>query len=117
MVGVHKKSDFNSRIVNPVFLCVVFREFSNSVPDLFFLNGLKILNLRFEIIFGGPKAAVRPVPIPNTAVKRSLADGSGFIDSARVGRRQSFAKAGEHRFSGLCFSLASNHAIMMQQRE
>ena len=31
---------------------------------------------------------VRPVPIPNTAVKHSLADGSGFIDSARVGCRQ-----------------------------
>ena len=33
---------------------------------------------------------VRPVPIPNTAVKHSLADGSGFIDSARVGCRQFF---------------------------
>ena len=42
---------------------------------------------------------VRPVPIPNTAVKRSLADGSGFIDSARVGRRQSFLKSrNENRF-------------------
>ena len=36
---------------------------------------------------------VRPVPIPNTAVKHSLADGSGFIDSARVGCRQFFLKA------------------------
>ena len=44
--------------------------------------------------FGGHKAVVRPVPIPNTAVKRSLADGSGFIDSARVGCRQFFKKAG-----------------------
>ena len=35
---------------------------------------------------------VRPDPIPNSAVKHSLADGSGFIDSARVGRRQSFLK-------------------------
>ena len=35
---------------------------------------------------------VRPVPIPNTAVKHSLADGSGFIDSARVGCRQFFRK-------------------------
>ena len=40
--------------------------------------------------FGGHKAVARPVPIPNTAVKRSLADGSGFIDSARVGYRQFF---------------------------
>ena len=33
---------------------------------------------------------VRPVPVPNTAVKRCVADGSGFIDSARVGSRQIF---------------------------
>lgn len=45
--------------------------------------------------FGGHKAVVRPVPIPNTAVKHSLADGSGCIASARVGCRQSFKKAGE----------------------
>jgi hypothetical protein len=36
---------------------------------------------------------VRPDPIPNSAVKHSLADGSGFIDSARVGCRQFFLKA------------------------
>jgi hypothetical protein len=40
---------------------------------------------------------VRPDPIPNSAVKHSLADGSSPIGSARVGRRQSFKKAGEHR--------------------
>ena len=39
-------------------------------------------------IFGGHKAVVRPDPIPNSAVKHSLADGSGLIDSARVGCRQ-----------------------------
>src|SRR5439155_10957271 len=44
-------------------------------------------------LFGGHKAVVRPVPIPNTAVKRSLADGSGLIDSARVGCRQPFTKS------------------------
>jgi hypothetical protein len=44
-------------------------------------------------VFGGNKAVVRPDPIPNSAVKHSLADGSGFIDSARVGCRQSFLKA------------------------
>jgi hypothetical protein len=42
--------------------------------------------------FGGHKAVVRPVPIPNTAVKHSLANGSGCIASARVGCRQSFKK-------------------------
>ena len=35
----------------------------------------------------------RPVPIPNTAVKRPIADGSGCIASARVGRRQIKIKA------------------------
>ena len=35
---------------------------------------------------------VRPDPIPNSAVKRSVADGSGFIDSARVGSRHSLLK-------------------------
>ena len=33
---------------------------------------------------------VRPDPIPNSAVKHSLADGSGFMDSARLGCRQFF---------------------------
>jgi prevent-host-death family protein len=33
---------------------------------------------------------VRPDPIPNSAVKHSLADGSGCIASARVGCRQFF---------------------------
>ena len=42
------------------------------------------------LIFGGHKAVVRPVPIPNTAVKRSLADGSACIACARVGSRQFF---------------------------
>src|SRR5208282_5266354 len=48
------------------------------------------------LTFGGHKAVVRPVPIPNTAVKRSLADGSGCIASARVGCRQIFIKEPEH---------------------
>lgn len=47
----------------------------------------------FFKIFGGHKAVVRPDPIPNSAVKRSLADGSGCIASARVGCRQFFLKA------------------------
>src|SRR5439155_11556483 len=48
---------------------------------------------RHSSVFGGHKAVVRPDPIPNSAVKHSLADGSGFIDSARVGCRQFFKKA------------------------
>ena len=45
----------------------------------------------------------RPDPIPNSAVKRSVADGSGFIDSARVGSRHSFIKA-ETNVSAFFFS-------------
>ena len=51
-----------------------------------------------ERFLGGHKAVVRPVPIPNTAVKHSLADGSGFIDSARVGRRQFLLKGPKQVF-------------------
>src|SRR5476651_2759086 len=72
------------------FLCVVFRE----SPDLFRKRSFKNL-ARSKIRakqFGGHKAVVRPVPIPNTAVKHSLANGSGCIASARVGCRQSFNK-------------------------
>ena len=46
---------------------------------------------------------VRPVPIPNTAVKHSLADGSGCIASARVGCRQSFKQMPENCFLRLLF--------------
>jgi len=57
-------------------------------------------NWKLPSQFGGYKAVVRPVPIPNTAVKRSLADGSGCIASARVGCRQSFKEKPEKIFSG-----------------
>ena len=56
--------------------------------------------------FGDHKAVVRPVPIPNTAVKRSLADGSGCIASARVGCRQILIKWAEgNAFSPFFFGL------------
>ena len=69
--------------------CVVFRELPGAFPGC---------SLSF---FGGHKAVVRPVPIPNTAVKRSIADGSGCIASARVGRRQIFPKRAETEVSAL----------------
>src|SRR5208282_1331203 len=50
------------------------------------------------LTFGGHKAVVRPVPIPNTAVKRSLADGSGCIASARVGCCQIFQSSRNESF-------------------
>src|SRR5262249_59733376 len=89
------------RIVNPVFLlCAIFRECA--VPRLrsLIFRSLRsvssvysaLCTLHSALHFGGHKAVVRPDPIPNSAVKHSLADGSGFIDSARVGRRQFFFK-------------------------
>ena len=75
---------------NRRFLGNVLLHFAPSIdfdPRGFFPGG------RALALLGGHKAVVRPVPIPNTAVKHSLADGSGFIDSARVGSRQSFKKS------------------------
>src|SRR5271154_3586849 len=77
-----------------VLLCVVFNE-PPAVPDLFFKN-LNFCAQKRTAQFGGITAVVRPVPIPNTAVKHCMADGSGCIASARVGSRQSFKlKPGE----------------------
>ena len=46
---------------------------------------------RLHMLISRWLAAVgRPVPIPNTDVKRSMADGSGCIASARVGCRRDF---------------------------
>src|SRR6476469_3918238 len=56
--------------------------------------------------FGGHKAVVRPDPIPNSAVKRSLADGSGCIASARVGCRQILIE-GRNHFRLFFFGLES----------
>ena len=61
--------------------------------------------LFFQNFFGGHEAVVRPVPIPNTAVKHSIADGSSPIGSARVGSRQFFLKSrNESRFGFLLFT-------------
>ena len=51
-----------------------------------------------KALFGDHKAVVRPDPIPNSAVKHSLADGSGSIGSARVGCRQIFPKRRSEQF-------------------
>ena len=62
--------------------------------------------------FGGHKAVVRPDPIPNSAVKRSLADGSGCIASARVGRRQSFKQNPEKSSPGFAiYVINSRHWV------
>ena len=70
-------------------LCVVFRE----RPTQF--GAARERGCSLNNFYGGLKAVVRPVPIPNTAVKRSVANGSSPIGSARVGRRQSFIKKPE----------------------
>ena len=50
----------------------------------------KIKHFKVFVLFGGITAVVRPVSIPNTAVKHCMANGSGCIASARVGSRQFF---------------------------
>lgn len=70
-----------------MFLCVVFREWPSPVSAPCESMGCSLK------IFGDNTAVVRPVPIPNTAVKHCRADGSSPIGSARVGRRHSFKKA------------------------
>ena len=64
---------------------------------------------RLHTIFGGHKAVARPDPIPNSAVKRSLADGSACIACARVGCRQIFQQKAETARSVSAF-LLSRHA-------
>ena len=52
--------------------------------------------LRFSLAFqltafaGGHRGVVTPVPIPNTEVKGSFAEGSAGLARARVGRRRLF---------------------------
>ena len=69
-------------------------------------------NLGSQRFFGGYKAVVRPDPIPNSAVKRSIADGSACIACARVGCRQIFSKA---ELKGSAFFLKEGN-IMSQHR-
>ena len=40
---------------------------------------------------GGHRGVVTPVPIPNTEVKGSFAEGSAGLARARVGRRRLFS--------------------------
>jgi hypothetical protein len=56
-------------------------------------------DLTIQQFLGGHKAVVRPDPIPNSAVKRSVADGSACIACARVGSRQIFLFAGHDKLA------------------
>ena len=51
---------------------------------------------------------VRPDPIPNSAVKHSLADGSSPIGSARVGSRQFFNKNPEMILRGFAVNVGQH---------
>src|SRR5690242_18998847 len=87
------KRFYNARITKVVrsqsLLCVVFREHRCSFKKADTIKSpLHKQQWRSARTFGGHKAVDRPDPIPNSAVKRSLADGSGCIASARVGCRQ-----------------------------
>src|ERR1043166_8547856 len=85
------KRFYNSRITKVVrsqcLLCVVFREHRALLKSRHEYAAAK-QQWPSAKTFGGHKAVDRPDPIPNSAVKRSLADGSGCIASARVGCRQ-----------------------------
>ena len=53
--------------------------------------GCKSLKFPTERLFaGGHRGVVTPVPIPNTEVKGSIAEGSAGLARARVGRRRLF---------------------------
>src|SRR2546425_12062622 len=70
-------------------------------------NGSTLLTL-----FGGHKAVDRPDPIPNSAVKRSIADGSGCIASARVGRRQFLVGLVQSRTQSSALFLVARQGVL-----
>ena len=82
-----------------------FQRIAGTVPETIF-NKFFCGQVRNKH-FGGITAVVRPVPIPNTAVKHCRADGSSPIGSARVGRRQFFIKEPE-KISSPAFCFPAN---------
>ena len=98
---LYGKSDFNSRIVDCSLVSICSFQRMAGKPDAFFIN---FSTLKSCCPIWWHTAVVRPVPIPNTAVKHSMADGSGCIASARVGSRQSFKKARRNFFRLFYFS-------------
>ena len=63
-------------------------------------------NASATTFYGGHKAVARPDPIPNSAVKHRIADGSACIACARVGSRQTF-KSRTQQESGFFITRAS----------
>ena len=60
--------------------------------------GCKSLKFPTERLFaGGHRGVVTPVPIPNTEVKGSIAEGSAGLARARVGRRRLFLLLAEQK--------------------
>ena len=68
------------------------------------------------IFFGGYKEVARPDPIPNSAVKRFIADGSDCIAFARVGCRQ-FLLSRAHRSPVFLFMDKFSGCIKKQRHE
>ena len=68
------------------------------------------------IFFGGYKEVARPDPIPNSAVKRFIADGSDCIAFARVGCRQ-FLLNRAHRSPVFLFTDKPSGCIKRQGHE
>ena len=51
-----------------------------------------------RLFAGGHRGVVTPVPIPNTEVKGSFAEGSAGLARARVGRRRLFYFLTKHHY-------------------
>ena len=49
-----------------------------------------LFSIQLTAFAGGHRGVVTPVPIPNTEVKGSFAEGSAGLARARVGRRRLF---------------------------
>ena len=49
-----------------------------------------LFSFQLRLFAGGHRGAEIPVPIPNTEVKRPIAEGSAGLARARVGRRRLF---------------------------
>ena len=78
--------------------------------------GCKSLKFPTERLFaGGHRGVVTPVPIPNTEVKGSIAEGSAGLARARVGRRRLFFASLRGGFS--FFLVASQDAKTPGRRD
>ena len=71
-------------------IILISRRLFHLLTDRIFLN-FCIISPQGESLPGDHRRGVPPVPIPNTAVKPSAADGSRTLGPARVGRCQVYS--------------------------